>query len=155
MIDEIFSVMKCFKGSFINGFGELIISDRGNVYFTATGCKDKTDIICKLLEWCSRPIAKGAPYVSAKRNQEWREKILEGYNRYLGTKFTLTDMYWIYDQLRNAVNHEFTLKFIESGYDLNLVYPQHPKGHFRATDSRESAGIVGLSVNEAKGIKSW
>ena len=29
------------------------------------------------------------------------------------------------------------------------------KGHFRATDSRESAGIVGLSVNEAKGIKSW
>ena len=57
--------------------------------------------------------------------------------------------------LGNAANHELTLKFIESGYNLSLVYPQHPKGHFRATDSRESAGIVGLSVNEAKGIKSW
>lgn len=155
MIDEIFNVMECFEGSFVNRFGELIISDRGNVYFTAIGCKDKTDIICKLLEWCSRPIAKGAPYASAKRNQEWREKLLEGYNKYLGTQFTQTDMYWIYDKLGNAANHELTLKFIESGYDLSLVYPQHPKGHFRATDSRESAGIVGLSVNEAKGIKSW
>ena len=27
-------------------------------------------------------------------------------------------------QLGNAINHEFTLKFIESGYDLNLLYPQ-------------------------------
>ena len=133
----------------------MIISDRWNVYFTAKGCKDKTDIICKLLEWCSRPIAKGTPYASAKRNQEWREKLLEGYNKYLGTQFTQTDMYWIYDKLGNAANHELTLKFIESGYNLSLVYPQHPKGHFRATDSRESAGIVGLSVNEAKGIKSW
>ena len=86
---------------------------------------------------------------------EWREKLLEGYNKYLGTQFTQTDMYWIYDKLGNAANHELTLKFIESGYNLSLVYPQHPKGHFRATDSRESAGIVGLSVNEAKGIKSW
>ena len=34
---------------------------------------------------------------------------------------------------------------------FEFMYPQHPKGHFRATDSRESAGIVGLSVNEAKG----
>ena len=148
-------MMECFEGCFVNRFGELIISDRGNVYFTAKGCKDKTDIICKLLEWCSRPIAKGTPYASAKRNQEWREKLLEGYNKYLGTQFTQTDMYWIYDKLGNAANHELTLKFIESGYNLSLVYPQHPKGHFRATDSRESAGIVGLSVNEAKGIKSW
>ena len=53
MIDEIFNLMECFEGCFVNRFGELIISDRGNVYFTAKGCKDKTDIICKLLEWCS------------------------------------------------------------------------------------------------------
>ena len=35
-----------------------------------------------------------------------------------------TDMYWIYDKLGNAVNHELTIKFIESGYDLKLLYPQ-------------------------------
>lgn len=33
---------------------------------------------------------------------------------------------------------------------FEFMYPQHPKAHFRATESNESAGIVGLSVNEAK-----
>ena len=114
MIDEIFNVMKCFSGSYINQCGELIISDRGNVYFTARNCTNKEDIICKLLEWCSRPIAKGQPYATAKRNIEWRNSLLCGYNNYLGTNFTQDDMYWIYDKLGNAVNHELTLEFIHS-----------------------------------------
>lgn len=124
MIDEIFNVKKYFRGSYINQCGELIISDRGNVYFTATNCKDKKDVICKLLEWCSRPIAKGAPYVSNKRNIEWRNSLLCGYNNYLGTNFSLDDMYWIYDKLGNAVNHELMLEFIHSNFDLSLVRPQ-------------------------------
>ncbi len=33
---------------------------------------------------------------------------------------------------------------------FEFMYPQHPDAHFRATESHESAGIVGLSVNEAK-----
>lgn len=33
---------------------------------------------------------------------------------------------------------------------FEYIYPQHPKAHFKSTDSGESAGIVGLSVNEAK-----
>lgn len=124
MIDEIFDVMKCFHGSYINQCGELIISDRGNVYFTATNCKTKEDVICKLLEWCSRPIAKGVPYATTKRNVEWRNSLLCGYNNYLGTNFSQDDMYWIYDKLGNAVDHELTLKFIHSNYDLSLVRPQ-------------------------------
>lgn len=124
MIDEVFNVMACFPKSYINQCGELILSNRGNLYFTAKSCDSKTDIICKLLEWCSRSIAKGQPYRQEKRNKEWRETLLSGYNEYLGTHFTLEDMYWVYDKLGNAVNHELTLKFIESGYDLSLVYPQ-------------------------------
>jgi len=123
MIDEIFNVMKSFRGSYINHCGELIISNKGNVYFTATNCENKEDVICKLLEWCSRPIAKGQPYSREKRNIEWRELLLCGYNNYLGTNFTQDDMYWIYDKLGNAVNHELTLEFIHSGYDLSLVRP--------------------------------
>lgn len=124
MIDEIFNVMKHFDGSYINKHGELILSVRGNVYFTATNCKNKEDVICKLLEWCSRPIAKGEPYYKPKRNIEWRESLLCGYNNYLGTNFTLDDMYWIYDKLGNAVNHELTLYFIHRNYDLSLVRPK-------------------------------
>lgn len=33
---------------------------------------------------------------------------------------------------------------------FEFMHPQHPNAHFRATDSSESAGIVGLSANEAK-----
>lgn len=124
VIDEIFNVMKNFRGSYINHCGELIISNKGNVYFTATNCKTKEDVICKLLEWCSRPIAKGQPYSREKRNIEWRELLLCGYNNYLGTHFTMEDMYWIYDKLGNAVNHELTLEFIHSNYDLSLVRPR-------------------------------
>lgn len=124
MIDEVFNVMECFPNSYINRCGELILSDKGNVYFTAKNCKTQKDIICKLLEWCSKPLAKGEPYCQEKRNREWREKLLFGYNKYLGTQFTQEDMYWIYDKLGNAVDHELTIKFIESGYNLKLLYPQ-------------------------------
>lgn len=124
MIDEIFKVKKHFYGSYINSYGELIISDIGNVYFTATDCENKEDVICKLIEWCSRPIAKGEPYATNKRNIEWRNSLLCGYNNYLGTNFTQEDMYWIYDKLGNAVNHELTLEFIHSGFDLSLVTPK-------------------------------
>lgn len=33
---------------------------------------------------------------------------------------------------------------------FEYMYPQHPKAHFKATDSNESAGIVGMSINEIK-----
>ena len=125
MLDEIFNVMKNFPDSYINQYGELIISEIGNVYFTATNCDTKEDIICKLLEWCSRPIAKGEPYATTKRNREWRNSLLCGYNNYLGTNFTQEDIYLIYDKLGNVVNHELTLEFIHSNYDLSLVKPKN------------------------------
>ncbi len=37
---------------------------------------------------------------------------------------------------------------------FEYMYPQHPKAHFRATDSSESAGIVGMSVNEMERFKN-
>ena len=127
MINEIFNVMKHFPKSYINRCGELILSDKGNVYFTAINCETKEDVICKLLEWCSRPLAKGEPYKTLKRNIEWRNSLIRRYNNYLETNFTQEDMYWIYDKLGNAVNHELTLKFIHSGYDMSLVRPKENK----------------------------
>lgn len=122
MTDEIFGLMECFPGSYINRFVEIILSEKGNVYFTAKNCTDKEDIICKLLEWCSRPMAKGEPYSSHKRNNEWREQLISSLNRYLGTNFGQEDMYWIYDQLGNAVNHKLTLRFIRSDFNMAIIY---------------------------------
>ena len=36
---------------------------------------------------------------------------------------------------------------------LEFMFPQHPKAHFRATSSEESAGIVGMSVGEMERYK--
>lgn len=121
MTDEIFKVMKYFDGSFINSHGELIISKTRNVYFKASDCNSKEDVICKLLEWCSEPIAKGEPYSDTRRNFGWRCILLCSYNRYLGTDFTPADMLLIYDRLGNAVDHSLTLKFIRSNYDLSIL----------------------------------
>ena len=37
---------------------------------------------------------------------------------------------------------------------FEFMYPQHPKAHFKATDSRDSAGVVGISVNEMERYKN-
>ena len=36
---------------------------------------------------------------------------------------------------------------------FEFMYPQHDKAHFRATDSSESAGLVGMSINEMERFK--
>ncbi len=36
---------------------------------------------------------------------------------------------------------------------FEYMHPQHPNGHYKPTDSSESPGIVGMSVNEAKRFK--
>lgn len=122
MTDEIFNVMKCFPRSFMNSNGDVILSEKGNVYFNAMDCADKNDIVCKLFEWCSRPIAKGTVYSSEKRNKAWREGLLNNLNEYLGTQFSLEDMYYIYQELGNGVNHNLVMDFIESNYDMALIY---------------------------------
>ena len=106
----------------------MILSEKGNVYFIAKNCTDKEDIICKLLEWCSRPMAKGEPYSSHKRNNEWREQLISSLNRYLGTNFGKEEMYWIYDQLGNFVNHKLTLRFIRSNFDMATIYQGAKRG---------------------------
>lgn len=36
---------------------------------------------------------------------------------------------------------------------IEFMYPQHPKAHFRATDSKESPGVEGLTTGEIKRFK--
>nr|DAJ94532.1 MAG TPA: hypothetical protein [Bacteriophage sp.] len=36
---------------------------------------------------------------------------------------------------------------------FEFMYPQHPKAHFKATDNKDSAGIVEISVKEMEDLK--
>ena len=118
---EIFKCMACFSQSFINAQGELIVHREANSYFKIADCESKLDIKCKILEWLSRDAYKTCPFHKIKQNIEFHNFILNGINKYLETNFTEDDMDIIYTYLGNACNHDKTIKFILSGYDLKVL----------------------------------
>lgn len=111
----------CFQGSFVNNNNEFIAHRRANTYFILENCKDELDIKCKVLEWLSRGAYKQNPYLSESRNNRFHKFMLNGINEFLDTEFTEEDIEIIYTYLGNAVNHEKTIRFIESGYDMAVL----------------------------------
>lgn len=114
-------LMSCFPRSFMNSCGEFIAHDKANEYFILHNCESELDVKCKTLEWFSRGAYKTEPYRTRKKNDEFHRFMLNGINSFLETEFTEEDMEVIYIYLGNAVNHEKTIRFIESGYDMNVL----------------------------------
>lgn len=57
------------------------------------------------------------------------------------------------DKYKETGNTEYLLD--AANYLMfEFMYPQHPKAHFRATDSKESAGIVGISIREMERFRN-
>ena len=90
-------------------------------FFMLKNCKTETDIKCKVLEYLSRDSYKAKPFSRKNHNEEFHNYILDGINRFLDADFTKEDMDKIYTKLGNGINHEKTLDFIESGYDLKVL----------------------------------
>lgn len=114
-------LMSCFPRSYINQHGEFITHEIANEYFILKNCENELDVKCKVIEWFSRGAYKAEPYGTRKKNNEFHKFMLDGINKFLGTKFTENDMELIYTYLGNAVDHELTIKFICSGYDLEVL----------------------------------
>lgn len=114
-------LMKCFPHSFINQHGEFIAHRETDAYFKIDNCKSELDIKCKVLEWLSRDAYKTEPFRARRKNEEYHAFMMGGINRYLGTSFTDEQMETIYTYLGNACNHEKTIRFIESGFDMSLL----------------------------------
>lgn len=114
-------LMWCFPRSFVNASNEFIAHRRANEYFRLDNCKNEIDVKCKVLEWFSRGAYKTEPYYSYYKNNEFHEFMLSGINEFLDTEFTEEDMEVIYTYLGNACNHEKTIRFIESGYDMTVL----------------------------------
>lgn len=119
-------LFEAFPHGFINHNLEFIATGRGafqhcNVYICLGNCKDREDVKAKLLEWMSRDATYSMPYKSDKHNDELHQYILHGINTYLGTNFSEEAMGEIYTHLGNCINHNKTIKFIRSGYDMNVL----------------------------------
>lgn len=120
VIGTYLKLMRCFPGSFINHNMEFVAHLEANQFFRLDDCASEFDIKCKVLEWFSRGAYKTAPF-GERKNKRLHEFMLRGINDYLGTDFTEDDMENIYTRLGNRCNHELTVRFIESGYDMRLL----------------------------------
>lgn len=110
-----------FDGSYFNERDEFIAHKYSNTYFIFASCESEEEVNCKVLEWLSRPAHKGMPYASEWRNKKFRAFMLDGINKFLHTDFNENDIEEIYTYLGNACNHEKTIRFIQSGYDLGIL----------------------------------
>lgn len=114
-------LMKCFPHSFINHNAEFIAHAETNQYFILRDCKSELDVKCKVIEWFSRAACKTWPFDSTRRNKKFQQFMLKGVNEFLGKEFTPEEMEVIYTYLGNACNHEKTIRFVESGYDMGIL----------------------------------
>lgn len=95
-----------FPGSYItNGYNFIV----GRIGFSLRDCQYPEDVDCKVLEWLSE-LASEDLY------------ILQGINKYFCfTDFSRDEMRKIYFCLGNARNHQKTLEFIKSNFDMNVL----------------------------------
>lgn len=116
---ELNKLLNCFPESYINRNLEVILIPKTNTYFSLVGCGTKRDIIAKVLMWCTRDIAKARPYHQQKRNIDFYVDNCTRLKKYLGSNINV-DV--VYHCLGNEINKELTHRFIESGFDMNLLY---------------------------------
>lgn len=121
LTNYIFKVMNIFYGSFINHNNELILIPKTNLYFYLGDVNTVVEMKYKLLEWCSRSCFKAMPYRYTKKNREYQDNVLRNVNECLDMEFTREQMELIYTKLGNCINHELTMKFVSSGYDMKLL----------------------------------
>lgn len=103
-----------FPKFFVNSNYEIIIYPARNSYFLMADIETEHDLNAKILEWLSREASKSI----SRQSQKYH---LNGINTFLGTSFSHDDMDIIYSYLGNCCNHEKTLRFIDSGYDMSVL----------------------------------
>jgi len=115
IFDPLFrAIRKHSPNAFINLNNELIVEPKNNIYFRLEDIKNDLDLKCKVIAWLSRPSCKGI-------SEYWQKRIRAIVNEFLGTNFNEDEMSVIYTRLGNDCNRKLCMKFIESGYDLNLL----------------------------------
>ena len=118
-LDLLKGLERAFSYCLLTSEGEVIVHKTGQS-FSLCSCETETDVKCKVIEWFSRAAFKTEPYSSDAANRKLHNYMLDGINKYLGTDFSEEDMEVIYTYLGNAIKHNKTIEFIESGYDMSF-----------------------------------
>ena len=112
---------EAFPESFINDKNEFIGIPETNAYFLLENCETVDDIKAKCLEWFSRDAYKTCPFNDDGKNARYHERMRKSINDFLGTDFDESDFELIYRYLGNSINHDLSMKFIGTGYDISVL----------------------------------
>lgn len=112
-----------FPNAIINRNIEFVAdpNPRVNSYFRLDDCESREDVAAKILEWLSREAYKSQHYGTDWRNDAVHAYHHLGINSFCGTNFGKNDIETIYTFLGNRSNHQKTLEFIRSGYDMEVL----------------------------------
>lgn len=102
-----------------SGF-EMFLDEKNVLWFSLGEIESDLELKRRFISAISR-CYKTEPYRTFKRNIEWQQKHMVAFNKVLGTNFTEDDFEYIYTYLGNGCNKPIAIKFIESGYDLNVL----------------------------------
>ena len=121
IIQDILDLMSLFSGSFVNRGAELILDPDTNLYFGLKTIETKTDLYKKIISACSRDACKREPFGYPQLNVAYRKKVRERINTFLNVQFTEEEWMLIYTYLGNGCNGDLCDKFVESGFDLQVI----------------------------------
>ena len=117
-------IMSAFPHSFIKYFEyggfEIFLDEKNILWFSLEKIESDIELKRRFISAVSR-CYKTEPYITSKRNIEWQQKHIFAFNEALGTKFNDDEIAYIYTYLGNGCNKPIAIKFIESGYDLNIL----------------------------------
>lgn len=121
--DVLKRLFRAFPKSVINTATEFVAyhNPRINSCFYIGSCETEEDVAGKVLEWLSCEAYKSEHYYVDYKNAEVHEYHLRGINQFLETNFTQEDIRVIYCELGNRANHDKTLRFIRSGYNMEVL----------------------------------
>lgn len=110
-----------FPDAFINRNNEIIISEKGNVYFRLDDVDNYEDLVMKILSWCSRDACKSMPYSSNRFNELHHFRIRQGCNKIIGQELSEQDWNTIYARLGNGCNSKLARQFVKSHFNMDLL----------------------------------
>lgn len=126
MVDQkvLNKLFAAFPDAIINRNLEFVADPqrRVNSYFRLEDCETEEDVAAKVLEWLSREAYKSQHFNVEYRNRMVHDYHSDGINTFCGTSFDTLDIETIYTRLGNCVNHQKTLDFIRSGYDMAVLW---------------------------------
>ena len=111
---ELDRIYNAFPKAFIYRHNEMIIYPRENTYFLLDNVNNELELECKVLEYCSRQASKGMSKAS-------REYHLKGICDFFDRTFSQEEMKCIYTLLGNGIHRELCIKYIQSGFNLEVL----------------------------------